>query len=62
MDDILPKLLNFPQHPPPPIPLSDQQYDEGIRAQIAIVKNIPNSKLLQPTSGGENVLDVRRRM
>jgi len=59
MDDLLPKLLSFPPYPPPPKSISDHQYDEGIRTQIQAVKAIPDNKLLQPTSGGENVLDVQ---
>jgi len=62
MDDLLPKLLSFPPYPPPPKSISDHQYDEGIRTQIQAVKAISDSKLLQPTSGGENVLDVRSRI
>ncbi|KAF4625807.1 hypothetical protein G7Y89_g12357 [Cudoniella acicularis] len=58
MDDLLPKLLSFPPHPPPPNGISDLQYDEGIKTQISTIKNIPDSKLLQQTSGGENVLDI----
>ncbi len=58
MDDLLPKLLSFPPHPPPQVPLSDQQYDEGIKEQIEVVKRIPDSKLMQQTSGGEHILDV----
>jgi hypothetical protein len=58
MDNLLPKLLSFPQHPSPTTPLTDTQYDEGIRAQIKAVKDISENKLLQYTSSGENVLDV----
>lgn len=58
MDDLLPKLLSFPPHPPPPNPLSVVQYDEGIKAQISAIKGIPEGKLLQQTSSGENALDV----
>lgn len=58
MDNLLPNLLSFPPHPPRPNPMSDQHYDEGIREQIDYVKKISESKLLQQTSGGENVLDV----
>ncbi|TVY49578.1 COP9 signalosome complex subunit [Lachnellula occidentalis] len=57
MDDLLPKLLSFPQHPPPTTPLTDTQYDESIRAQITAVKSIPDSKLLTHTSSGESVLE-----
>jgi COP9 signalosome complex subunit 3 len=38
--------------------MPDQHYDEAIREQIDYVKKISESKLLQQTSGGENVLDV----
>jgi hypothetical protein len=58
MDNLLPNLLSFPPHPPPPNPMSDHAYDSGIRDQIDYVKKLSDSKLLQQTSGGENVLDV----
>ena len=58
MDELLPKLLSFPPHPPPQHPLSDHAYDEGIKGQIQTLKGISESKLLQDTSGGENPLDV----
>ena len=58
MDELLPRLLSFPPHPPPPTALSDHQYDEGIKEQIEAVKRVSESKLMQPTSGGEHILDV----
>lgn len=58
MDQLLPKLLAFPPHPPPKNPITDAQYDEGIKAQINTLSNMAESKLLQKTAGGENVLDV----
>ncbi|KAH7356587.1 hypothetical protein BKA65DRAFT_495016 [Rhexocercosporidium sp. MPI-PUGE-AT-0058] len=58
MDDLLSKLLSFPPHPPPHVPLSDQQYDDGIKEQIEVMKKIGETKLLQHTSGGENMLEV----
>jgi COP9 signalosome complex subunit 3 len=58
MDELLPKLLAFPPHPPPKTPISDAQYDEGIKSQISAVSKISDKHLLQQTSGGENVLDV----
>jgi len=58
MDELLPKLLSFPPHPPPPKPISDHQYDERIKEQIDTCKRISDTKLLQQTSGGEQVLDV----
>lgn len=58
MDDLLPKLLSFPPHPPPQNPLSDHSYDEGVKTQVASLKNISDQKLLAQTSGGESALDV----
>jgi len=58
MDNLLPNLLSFPPHPPPPNPMSDHAYDQGIREQIDFVKKLTDKKLLDHTSGGENVLDV----
>lgn len=58
MDNALSKLLSFPPHPPPPNPLSDHQYDEGIKEQIKAIKSLPIETLLQKTSGGEHALDV----
>lgn len=58
MDDLLPKLLTFPPHPPPHSPLSDASYDEGIKAQISVVRKLSEKNLLQHTSGGESSLDV----
>ncbi|PQE19487.1 COP9 signalosome complex subunit 3 protein [Rutstroemia sp. NJR-2017a WRK4] len=51
MDNLLSRMLTFPPHPPPQIPLSDQQYDEGIKAQIEIMKKMTEKNLLQSTSG-----------
>jgi hypothetical protein len=58
MDNLLPSLLSFPPHPPRPTPMSDYLYDQGIRDQIDFVRKLADSKLLQQTSGGEDVLDV----
>lgn len=58
MDDLLQKFLQFPPHPPPAHPLSDERYDEGIKSQVDAVKKMSDAKLLQQTSGGENALDV----
>ncbi|CZT06595.1 hypothetical protein WAI453_005979 [Rhynchosporium graminicola] len=58
MEDLLSKLHSFPPLPAPRIPLSDQQYDEGIKSQIEAVKKISDAKMMQPTAGGENMLQV----
>jgi COP9 signalosome complex subunit 3 len=61
MDDLLPVLLSFPPHPPLPHPVSDQQYDEGIRSQVEAVKKVSHRNLLQVTSSGEHILNVSNR-
>ncbi|KAG4029497.1 hypothetical protein MFRU_015g00410 [Monilinia fructicola] len=58
MDNILPSILSFPPHPAPLVPLSDSQYDAGIKSQIETLKKIPEKILLQSTTGGESPLDV----
>jgi COP9 signalosome complex subunit 3 len=58
MDDLLPKLLVFPPHPPPAIPLSDAQYEDGIKSQISYVSRLSDKQLMAQTSGGEGPLDV----
>jgi hypothetical protein len=59
MDDLLQLLSSFPPYPPP-TPISDQQYDEGIRLQIENLKKVPVKNLLQTTSSGEHILNVSR--
>ncbi|RAL64371.1 hypothetical protein DID88_001847 [Monilinia fructigena] len=58
MDNILPSILSFPPHPAPLVPLSDSQYDAGIKSQIETLKKTPEKILLQSTTGGESPLDV----
>jgi COP9 signalosome complex subunit 3 len=58
MDDLLPKLLTFPPHPPPQNPLSDSSYEDGIKSQISALRKIADKNLLLNTSGGESPLDV----
>lgn len=60
MDELLQKLLAFPKHPPPKTPISDNQYDEGIKGQIRMLEKMSPRSLLQSTAGGEKVLDVSR--
>ncbi|KAG9244495.1 hypothetical protein BJ878DRAFT_67584 [Calycina marina] len=58
MEDILPKLLNFPPHPEPPTPVHDDLYEEHIHAHINKISAIPEKALLQQVAGGESALDV----
>ena len=59
MDELLPQLLAFPPHPPPPQPLSDITYDKQIRALVQLLNQTSASKLVGGVSGGGNLLDVR---
>ncbi|QSZ32518.1 hypothetical protein DSL72_002096 [Monilinia vaccinii-corymbosi] len=58
MNNILPSMLLFPPHPAPLVPLTDSQYDAGIKSQIDTLKKTPEKTLLQSTAGGESPLDV----
>jgi COP9 signalosome complex subunit 3 len=62
MDDLLPVLLSFPPHPALPNQASDQQYDEGIKAQIEAVRKVSGRNLLQVTSSGEHILNVSNEL
>ncbi|EDN92309.1 hypothetical protein SS1G_08172 [Sclerotinia sclerotiorum 1980 UF-70] len=58
MDNFLSRMLLFPPHPAPLVPLSDSQYDAGITSQIETLKKTSEKTLLQSTAGGESPLDV----
>ncbi|KAF7860320.1 hypothetical protein EAF04_008447 [Stromatinia cepivora] len=58
MDNFLSRMLLFPPHPAPLVPLSDPQYDAGITSQIETLKKTSEKTLLQSTAGGESPLDV----
>ena len=58
MDDLLPKLLSFPPHPPPPQKLSDNDYDRNIRDLIEQLNKVSASKLTAGVKGGGDLLDV----
>ena len=59
MDELLPHLLSFPPHPPPPQPLSDVDYDRNIRGLVQTLNQVAASKLTSGVSGGGDLLDVR---
>lgn len=59
METILPKLVSFPPHPPPPDPLSDAEYDKQIKALVHTLNNLPGSKLIGGVKGGGDLLEVR---
>ncbi|KAI9740935.1 MAG: hypothetical protein M1818_004541 [Claussenomyces sp. TS43310] len=58
MDNLMERILSFPPHPSPSQPLSDQQYDEGIRTQIEMLSKVDERRLKQPTSSGEHILEI----
>ena len=59
MDELLPKLLSFPPHPPPPQKLSDITYDKNIRELIEQLNKVSASKLTGGVKGGDDFLDAR---
>lgn len=59
MDNFLSRMLLFPPHPAPLVPLTDLQYDTGITSQIDSLKKTSDKILLQSTAGDESPLDVR---
>ncbi|KAI9724747.1 MAG: hypothetical protein M1812_000022 [Candelaria pacifica] len=58
MDELLPQLLSFPPHPPPPQPIPDDQYDRQIRHLIQVLNQTPANKLLGSVAGGGDLLDI----
>ncbi|TGO46452.1 hypothetical protein BOTNAR_0587g00050 [Botryotinia narcissicola] len=58
MDNFLSRMLLFPPHPAPLVPLTDLQYDTGITSQIESLKKTSDKTLLQSTAGDESPLDV----
>ena len=58
MDSLLPQLLAFPPHPPPPKPLTDAEYDKQIKSLIQVLGTVPASKLVSGVPGGGDLLDV----
>ena len=59
MDDLLPKLLSFPPHPPPPQKIADSTYNKNIRDLIELLNKVSASKLTGGVKGGDDLLDVR---
>lgn len=58
MDANLAALLSFPPHPPPQHPLSDQQYNDGMRAVMSTLKKINLKSFSQPLSSGQHILEA----
>lgn len=58
METILPQLLAFPPHPPPPVPPTDADYDKQIKGIVQTLNTLPASKLISGVAGGGDLLDV----
>lgn len=58
MDSILPQLLSFPPHPPPAVPLSDKDYDKGIKTVLNLLSQTSAKKLTSGVGGGGDLLEV----
>ncbi|KAI4135382.1 MAG: hypothetical protein LQ347_000712 [Umbilicaria vellea] len=58
MDELLPHLLSFPPHPPPPQPLSNVDYDRNIKILVQTLNQVAASKLASGVSGGGDLLDI----
>lgn len=58
MDDLLPRLLSFPPHPPPSQKLSDLEYDSQIKTLVKLLTETSASKLVKGVAGGGDLLDV----
>lgn len=58
MDTLLSRILTFPPHPAPVVPLSNSQYDASIKSQIETLKKTSEKTLLQTTAGDESPLNV----
>lgn len=58
MDELLPQLLSFPPHPPPPKPLSEVAYGTGARDLCTLLSKTPANILTAGVSGGGDLLEV----
>ncbi|KAL9596924.1 MAG: hypothetical protein Q9219_005487 [cf. Caloplaca sp. 3 TL-2023] len=58
IESLLPQLLSFPPHPPPPIPLSDAAYDKEIKHLRKALNDTPASSLTGGISNGGDLLDI----
>ncbi|KAL8818359.1 MAG: hypothetical protein Q9223_002994 [Gallowayella weberi] len=58
MDPLLPQLLSFPPHPPPPIPLVDAVYDKEIKSLRKLLNDLPASALTAGVANGGDLLDI----
>lgn len=59
IESLLPRLLSFPLHPPPPVPLSDAVYDKEIKSLRKTLNDTPANLLTSGVPNGGDLLDVR---
>ncbi|KAL8936930.1 MAG: hypothetical protein Q9211_003947 [Gyalolechia sp. 1 TL-2023] len=58
IESLLPQLLSFPPHPPPPLPLSDTVYDKEIRILRKALNDTPANALTGGVPNGGDLLDI----
>ncbi|KAI4129796.1 MAG: hypothetical protein LQ338_002047 [Usnochroma carphineum] len=58
MESLLPQLVSFPPHPPPPLPLSDAAYDKGIKNLRKVLNDTPANTLTAGVPNGGDLLDI----
>ena len=60
MEEFLPQLLAFPPNPLPPRGLSNGEIDRQLIAQIQLISQINESKLIEGITGDADLLDVKK--
>ncbi|KAL8765421.1 MAG: hypothetical protein Q9209_007489 [Squamulea sp. 1 TL-2023] len=58
MESLLPQLLSFPPHPPPPFPLGDVAYDKEIKSLRKVLNDTPANSLVAAVPHGGSLLDI----
>ncbi|KAI4216740.1 MAG: hypothetical protein LQ351_000688 [Letrouitia transgressa] len=58
IEALLPRLLSFPPHPAPPLPVSDTEYDKQIKSIVKLLSETSPSQLTGGIVNGEDLLDV----
>ncbi|KAL8912898.1 MAG: hypothetical protein Q9171_002192 [Xanthocarpia ochracea] len=57
-DSLLPQLLSFPPHPPPPVPLVDAAYDKEIKSLRRVLNDTPANALTAGAPYGGDLLEI----
>ncbi|KAL8710885.1 MAG: hypothetical protein Q9220_004690 [cf. Caloplaca sp. 1 TL-2023] len=58
IETLLPFLLAFPPHPPPPIPIADAQYDKEVKNLRKFLNETPANQLTSAVPNGGDLLDI----